>query len=235
MTFDYLLAKRQTNASAGHFEPVQALEQTEDALRVFGLDADAVVCNGKDGVAILEFTRDVDAGQAFFAAVLDGVFDQVFENHAQLRVVREHDGKLAIFDVGPILLDELGEAQESCMQGIDAFHGLDTEFAAAQLCVRNGRLEKVAHAIGAADYEFNDPLRLFVQGALELARKQLDLSDHNAQGLLQVMSAGKCELAKLSVMPLERLGKALLVIDISAGAEPFDNFAFGITQRLSAA
>ena len=79
VTLHDLLADGQADACAGIlFSGVQALEDDKDALGILGIDADAVVADGKDPFTSLLFSRDMNPGR-LLTAELDGVADQVLK------------------------------------------------------------------------------------------------------------------------------------------------------------
>ena len=65
---------------------MQALEDNEDALEKLGINADAVVFDREDPVLLNFFDTHMDPG-GFLAVELDGIPDQVLEEHLQLGVV----------------------------------------------------------------------------------------------------------------------------------------------------
>ena len=69
------------------------MENFEDLRLVFGRDADAVVRDGVDGLAVVDSAVDDEAQGARGFAILDGVVEQVGENLARLGVVGEAGGQ----------------------------------------------------------------------------------------------------------------------------------------------
>src|SRR6056297_1640015 len=87
---DYLLAHRQSDAGARVL--VFAVESPEDAEHFLALvlgNPDAVVADREDVLVAVSLGGDVDAGRPL-VAVLEGVADEVLEQHHHLALVADH-------------------------------------------------------------------------------------------------------------------------------------------------
>ena len=80
MVLDDLSTHRESDAGAfaGVLRP-QPLKDTEDALMILGVDADAVVSDRNQPLASLAAPSDFDFGLSFERMVFDGVADQILE------------------------------------------------------------------------------------------------------------------------------------------------------------
>src|ERR1017187_1303796 len=78
LALDNLLTKRKTDASAGNFASMQALEHAEHPAGVFWIDTDSVVAHREQPPFRIALRRDVDSGR-FLASEFDRIGNEVLE------------------------------------------------------------------------------------------------------------------------------------------------------------
>src|SRR5580698_640746 len=87
------LANRQSNAAARVLiTAVQALEESENPLRILRLDSDPIVNHGKYPPAVLLDCSDLDT-RSLLAAILDGVANQILEDLGEPACMDSHHGQ----------------------------------------------------------------------------------------------------------------------------------------------
>lgn len=79
---------------------MQSLEDLEDPLGVFHVDADAVIFHHELPLSVLPFDGDVNVRRRLLLLELDGVVDQVLEELGQLDGVPFEGGQRIVVDGG---------------------------------------------------------------------------------------------------------------------------------------
>ena len=93
VAFDDALADGQADAGAGVFCAVEALEDCEDVAGVLGIDAEAIVGNGKNPVPAGFAGREVDA-RGIIAVIFDRVRDEILQQLAEVGLINHDLGQM---------------------------------------------------------------------------------------------------------------------------------------------
>ncbi len=105
---------------------MQALKDHEDALRILGVNPNAVIPDGEEPLALFPFGPDMHLGR-LLATELEGVADQVLEDLSQLSGIGQHGWEGGAGHHRPILLDrhlQVGERLVQDRLAVDGFKGL---------------------------------------------------------------------------------------------------------------
>lgn len=183
-----------------------AFEQAEDAVVVFGGDADAVVGDGEQPVAVAGLDADFD--DWFLAAVVEGVADQVLEELREENAVAV-DGRQRGLQVhmgaGVVNGDlESGEGLfEALLAGGDLIAAALAGGGEAQDAADEG-----LHAAGAFDEVANPAVGFLGELAVITAFEELGVLIDDAEGFLEVVRDDGGEVVELGVGAFE-LGEGL--------------------------
>ncbi|MCU1326586.1 MAG: hypothetical protein JWN34_1956 [Bryobacterales bacterium] len=96
----------------GRFGAVKSRKRLENGIRVFFLEALAVVCNRYDPEAILAFGGDGDA-RRLWTAVFNGVRDQVLKRQDQLGTVGDDVREAIVGDDSAVIPNQRRQVRES--------------------------------------------------------------------------------------------------------------------------
>src|SRR4030095_3690564 len=125
----------QPDASSGIFPArVQTLEDSENALEILRVDADAIVTHRKLPLSSAMFHIDVDLRRTF-AAVFDGIADEILEYLQQLRGISRNGWQRPMGHHSPTLLDDGCEVRQALLEDCLRVNGLQVLTTGAHPCI----------------------------------------------------------------------------------------------------
>src|ERR1700691_4886495 len=204
MVLDHLFDDGEADAGARILVAlVQALEDQEYALKIFLLDADAVILDQEVPEFFLGRGGNADEGSFAVAAELERVADHVLEQLVDLGTVggdlRKRPALDRVAAFGYLAL-QIGEHGLQRVGGPEIFRisALAPDTGIAQQIV-----DQALHTIGAFNGEADELVGVAVELVLVAALQQLAIARHHAQRLLQIVRGHIGELLEFGVGALQ--------------------------------
>ena len=198
-------ADGEAEAAAGEVAAVEAAEGLEDAAEILFVDAEAVVADGEDPVLAFAAGADADFG-ALFAAVFNGVADEVLKELHEVAGFGHDDGQIGVGDAGAAFADGLAQVGEGFEEGGFAGDGFERAVFAAGHGVSEQVRDEMAHAAGAVDGEAEEFALFAGEFAAPLEVEEFEGGGDGAERLLEVVGGGGSEGLEVFVGAFEVFG-----------------------------